>query len=194
MPAAIESPPNPRTLSDEALIAAVASGDRDSFLALYDRYSPRLLGLIVSVIKDRPSSEDVLQEVMLEIWTRHAARFSPALGTVEGWLLRLARSRAIDALRKSARRSTEGLDGEASDVRTGDDASRMGGASSEVVMAALDLLRPEDREPLVLAFCHAMSREAIALHLNVPVGTVKTRIHRGVQTLRAALVTEEASR
>lgn len=188
---------------DVSLMARVAAGDAVAFALLHARYAPRVLGLIVSVLRDASESEDVLQQVMLEVWQRHAARYQPALGPVDGWLLRLARSRAIDRVRSlergrltpeeargviASRSSTAELGvGAAGQIEP-----RGGRASTTGLDAAMALesLPDDERVPIRLAFLGGCSREQIAAHVGVPVGTVKTRIRRGLGRLREVITGE----
>lgn len=167
----------------------VASGDQSAYLALYQRYAPRLLGLIVSVLRDRNLAEDVLQKVMLEVWERHAARYQPVLGSVEGWLLRLAKSRAIDAVRASERRKSVPIEEISPQAARASATSSTGLEENErkALQAAIAGLPEEERQPIVLAYIHGMSREEIAEQCKVPVGTVKTRIRRATSRLREVL-------
>lgn len=171
--------------SDEALIEATGRGDRDAFLELYDRFSARLLGLIVTVTRSRTNADDVLQRVMLEVWQRHAARYRPVLGSVESWLMRLARSRAIDSMRSVISRRDAEIEAGAS---AGDSFAGLDdpGDSPEQrsLRAALRCLTHEEYQPVELAFVRGMSREQIAALTGLPVGTVKTRIRRALMRLR----------
>lgn len=180
---------DPRTMSDEELLSRVAAGERDPFLALYDRYAHRLLGLIMTVIRDRHAGEDVLQQVMLEVWQKHAARYQPALGSVEGWLLRLARARAIDQARSAGRRTASALH-ESMDLwqsLPGEMPAEQR-QRSRILAEAIRALPEEVRTPVMLAYIHGHSRDEIAAQLGIAVGTVKTRIRRGVMNLRESLV------
>ena len=86
--------------SEGEWIAQVADGDADAFARLYDAWSSRLFALIVQIVVDRAQSEEVLQEVFLEVW-RTAGSYSPARGSVRAWLVTMARRRAIDRVRSS---------------------------------------------------------------------------------------------
>lgn len=179
----------PNSANDETLVRQVAQGDQSAYLSLYQRYAPRLLGLIVSVLRDQNLSEDVLQKVMLEIWEKHAARYQPVLGSVESWLLRLAKSRAIDAVRASERRKSvpiEALTTPPSVASTSSDAD-IEEHERTALRVAIAALPEDERQPIVLAYVHGLSREEIAEQCKVPVGTVKTRIRRATFRLREAL-------
>lgn len=185
---------HPSRLSDEALVAAVAARDREAFLALYDRYAPRMLGLILTVVRDRDAADDVLQRAMLEVWERHAGRYQAVLGSVEGWLLRLARSRAIDQVRSSGRRRAVDVD-EMRESLADTSASARGLDESErrALLKAVRDLPEDERVPVTLAYMHGLTREEIAGQMGVPVGTVKTRIRRGVLRLRESMAGAGAS-
>lgn len=186
------------TVSDEELVRRIAEGDQDAFLMLYDRFAPRVYGLIVKVMGGTGvrgsrgggnEADDVLQEVMWEAWSK-AARYDPTLGSVANWLLLMARSRTIDALRKK-RAHADAVHERAE--RTDDDgraAALDPAAAPEVanprLRAALNDLPPEQRSVITLAFLRGLTREEIAASLNIPVGTVKTRIRLGVQRLAEA--------
>lgn len=171
-----------RELSDEALLNAVAARRPEALAELYSRFAPRMLGLIATILRDRHAANDVLQESMLSLWTSAAAGFDPALGSAQSWVLRVARSRAIDALRRAGRRPEETLPEEAKWPAAA--AGAGGGRESAELRRAIDALPDEERRPLVLAYAFGYSREHIAEHLGSPVGTVKTRIRRATARLR----------
>lgn len=172
--------------TDEDLVKRIAEGDQEAFLAFYDRFSPRVYGLIVKVMGRRSEADDVLQEVMWEAWNR-AARYNPALGSVATWILLMARSRAIDAIRKASA-AADALDERTRrQVAAGDDgtiaAKELADVHDPRLRAALDQLPGEQRTVLGLAFLRGLTREQIAESLGIPVGTVKTRIRLGVKRL-----------
>ncbi len=178
---------HPATLRDEDLIRLVAGGDRDAFLALYDRFAPRMLGLILTVVRDRAAADDVLQKVMLEVWQRHATRFQPVLGAVDSWMLRLAKSRAIDHARSSGRSRAVSL-GELTPERLAESISNeLPDLERETLADALDALPDDERTVAVLAYFQGLTSEEIAEHTSVPVGTIKTRIRRAMGRLRERL-------
>lgn len=178
---------HPATLRDEDLIRHVAGGDRDAFLALYDRFAPRMLGLIMKVVRDRAAADDVLQKVMLEVWQRHAARFQPVLGAVDTWMLRLAKSRAIDHARLSGRSHAASIE-ELTPERLRESISHeLPDLEREALVAAINTLPEDERLVVVLAYFQGLTREEIADYSGVPVGTVKTRVRRAMGRLREQL-------
>jgi RNA polymerase sigma-70 factor (ECF subfamily) len=184
----------------EELLRRIAQRDQGAMVRLYDAFAPRMLGLISMVVKDRNAAQDVLQDVMINVWQTAAARFNPALGSAESWLLMVARSRAIDHARRTTRQARIGASGQEEAIerstavapgfapeRAAGGASGEGASRLSALRSGLDGLTPEEREPVMLAYAQGMSREQIAAHLGVPVGTVKTRIHRAIGRLRESL-------
>ncbi len=157
-------------------------------MVIYDRHAGLLLGVVARVISDRAEGEDVVHDVFVELWRRAASRFDPRLGAARPWLCRLARSRAIDRLRANTRRADRVTSIEADVVSEHAPLD----LRSRPLRDALGSLPAEQREPIVLAYVHGHSRQAIAETLGVPVGTVKTRIRLGLRELGAALSSEGA--
>ncbi len=168
----------------ENLLTATAGGDREAFAALYDRFAPRLLGMIVKVLGGRGDAEDVLQIVFREIW-RRADRFDPERGAAEAWLIMLARARAIDHVRSRA--ANAGV-AEARREWSADDGFR--GGDEELAAQAREAvaqLPPEQREAIGLAFYRGLTARQVADLQGVPHGTAKTRIRLGMARLREHL-------
>lgn len=170
--------------SDEQLLARMTTRDQGAFMELYRRYSARVFGLALKVLGDRTEAEDVVQEVMWEVWTR-SDQYAPALGSVQTWVLMMTRSRAIDALRK--RKSLERLAKHAAAAAQGteDDGTAMArdDGVSGGLHRALEQLPEEQRTVISMAFLRGCTREEIAEALQIPVGTVKTRVRLGVRRL-----------
>ncbi len=172
------------------LIAQTAQGDQTALAALYDRTSPQVYGLIFKILGNRETAEEVTLDVYTQVW-RQAHSFDGARGTPGGWLMTLARTRAIDRFRagSSERSKLEALDAAsffASEDPTPDrkleDQQRQ-----RLVRGALDTLSPEQRETIALGYFYGLSQSEIAQKLGLPLGTVKTRMRLGMIKLRDAL-------
>ncbi len=163
-----------------ALLRLVAAGDPRALGDFYDRYSALVNGLALRILRNGAEAEDVVQEVFLQVW-HQAQRFDAARGSVAGWLCAIARSRALDKLRRRTSRREECEDRAPASavVPTNDEAL--------AVRKALDSLSPEQRVALELAYYEGLSQSEIAEHLGEPLGTVKTRIRTAMMRLRAIL-------
>jgi RNA polymerase sigma-70 factor, ECF subfamily len=168
----------------EGLLAIVAHGDEQAFARLYDQISGPVYGLIVRVVRDPAQSEEVMQEVMLEVW-RSATRFDRRKGSAASWVLTIAHRRAVDRVRTAAaatareRRLHEpatGIDEVADRVQAALDA--------ELVRGCLDGLTEVQREAIMLAYYGGYSYRQVSEMLGVTLGTVKTRIRDGLIRLR----------
>ena len=166
--------------SDENLLQRVAAGDRLAFVALYNRYSPRLLGLIHRILGIRGEAEDVLQDTFLQVWTT-AGRYDAGRSPPDVWLLLLARCRALDRLRRRPPIGTPTADRVAADDPPAEAARRDDAARAR---SAVDELPADQRAAVELAFFEGLTHEQIAARLNAPLGTVKTRIRLGLTRLR----------
>ena len=171
------------------LIQRVATGDRNAFAEVYDALSARAFGLILRVLVDRAQSEEVLQEVFLEVW-QSAARFTPKRGQGRSWVLTIAHRRAVDRVR-SAQSSVD------RDVRAGfrDMDVAYDNVSEKVemkiegrrVVDALAALPDAQKEALTLAYVGGYSQSEIATLVGSPLGTIKTRMRDGLSRLRMEL-------
>jgi RNA polymerase sigma-70 factor (ECF subfamily) len=171
--------------TDQYLIRRTAGGDADAFAELYDRHAARVLGLLLKLTGQRDDAEDLLQEVFSQVW-RDAGKYDPARANPEVWLLLLARSRALDYLRR--RRPVNGSPPEAALVCETDPTQLLEKSeAAQRVRAALAVLPDEQRKAIQLAFYGGLTHEQIAQSLAVALGTVKTRIRLGMQRLRVML-------
>ncbi|WP_457099259.1 ECF RNA polymerase sigma factor SigK [Microbacterium sp. P5_E9] len=172
-----------------ALLVRVAGGDQSAFADLYDMLSPRVFGLILRVLIDRAQSEEVLQEVFLELW-QSAGRFAPNKGQGRSWVFMIAHRRAVDRVR-AAQASAD------RDVRIG--SRDLDIAHDEVaeqvelkiegtrVVGAVATLPAIQREAITLAYYGGYSQSEIAALLGVPLGTIKTRMRDGLSRLRTEM-------
>ena len=194
-----------RDPDDGLLLRRVAGGDEAAFMTLYDRHSDALFGTAVRFLRDRESAAEVLQDVFVAIWQR-ADQYDPRFGSAIGWLIGIARNRAIDRLRAESRRPRAVHawigDAEANDtVDLLDWAGRRQDGSTEgdpvveadrrwtrsLVRTVLAEMPPDERQVVVLAYDHALSQSEIAERLGMPIGTVKSRTRRALARLRATL-------
>lgn len=171
--------------SDEALLERAAAGDGLAFMSLYDRYAPRILGLLIKIMRNRADAEDALQIVSLELWRRTSA-YNPALGSAATWILMIARARGIDCLRARGQ-PVEALDDAHLTSAPRQDSAPSSSPPSEHLSSAMQALPFEQRAAIELAFYRGLTREQAATALGVPVGTLKTRIRSGVRALASAL-------
>jgi RNA polymerase sigma-70 factor (ECF subfamily) len=177
----------PFTIGD--LLERTATGDEAAFSALYDDVSARVLGLVRRILIDSAQSEEVTQDVFLEIW-QTAARFDASRGNAIGWILTMARRRAIDRVRSSQSSRERDLKIGARDIDIAFDPVTESieiSMEHERVMAALQNLTPLQRESILLTYTSGLSMTESAELLSVPVGTVKTRVRDGLIRLRLEL-------
>ena len=182
----MEPTPSP---DDANLLRRIASGDGDALTRLFDQHSPVVLGLLVRMLGGRAEAEEVLQEVFLQVWMQ-ADRYEESRSSPRGWILMLARSRALDRLRRrtSQQRREEEAAGAVA-VRPVGTARIEAAEQKSRVGAALGLLSPEQRHCIELAFFEGLTHTQIAERLQAPLGTVKSRILLGMNKLRQALST-----
>jgi RNA polymerase sigma-70 factor (ECF subfamily) len=157
---------------------------------IYDRHGRLIYSLALRILRDQADAEDVVQEVFSQAWTQ-AGRYDAARGSVLGWLLTLARSRAIDRLRGRKTRLEPALDdtrlGEIPDAGIPADEQLAWAGRAAQVRAALEGLTMLQRMAIELAFYEGLTHAEIAERLELPLGTVKTRIRQGLLKLRDQL-------
>lgn len=175
-------------LSDESLLAGMAVGDRDAAAAFVRRYQARVYGLALTVVGIPALAEEVAQESFVKAW-RHAAAHDPRRGSVATWLLTVTRNTAIDTIRY--RRETP-MDPDVLTSTLLDERDQRAEpadhvAATDQVRAALRTLPAEQRRPVVLMTFYGLTARDIAERDGVPLGTVKTRVRRGLAALRERL-------
>ncbi|WP_241156292.1 sigma-70 family RNA polymerase sigma factor [Leucobacter chromiireducens] len=174
--------------ADEALSRA-AGGDQRAFAELYDLLSARVFGLILRIVVDRSQSEEVLQEVFLEAW-QAAGSFDADRGRARSWLLTIAHRRSVDRVRSaqsSKQRDLAAGARELAAVRPGvDEEVELLVDGGRAVQCLNEIPEPQ-RRALVLAYFGGYSQREIAVLLDTPLGTIKTRIRDGLTKLKSAL-------
>jgi RNA polymerase sigma-70 factor, ECF subfamily len=179
-------------LSDEWLLLLAARRDERALGELYDRYGPTAYTLACRTLCDRALAEDAVQEAFLTVW-RCAERFSPARGSARAWILTLVHRRAVDLIRGSKGRQHDPLEvlPEVADEHAVAAISAV--HERERVRAALGQLSVEFRQPLELAYYGGLTQREVAARLGEPIGTIKSRMHRGLARMRQLLATTEAT-
>ncbi|WIE75345.1 ECF RNA polymerase sigma factor SigK [Curtobacterium sp. MCSS17_007] len=176
----------PVPVSPDDLLARVATGDQSAFSDLYDALSGRVLGLVTRLLKDRAQSEEVTQEVFLEVW-QQATRFDRARGTAASWVLTMAHRRAVDRVRASQASHDRDTRIGIRDLEAGFDQVSESveiRIEHERVSRALGKLTEFQRQAVQLAYYGGYSHSEMAERLGVPIGTVKTRLRDGMIRLR----------
>jgi len=179
---------------DEVVIQRIGTGDHGALGALYDLHGRTVYRLALRILGDPAEAEEVVQDVFMQVW-RGAMRYDQGRATVAGWLLMMARSRAIDRVRaKQARPIGDGT-GEITisrlaDAGAGPEASVISGQAVERLKAALQDLPKSMRAAIELAYYEGLTQSAIAERLGEPLGTVKTRMRTALQKLRSTLAPE----
>ena len=171
----------------DALLTLVARGDQGAFEALYERLARPAYGLIRKVLRDPAQSEEVVQEVLLEVW-RTASRFDPARGGAATWVLTIAHRRAVDRVRSET--AAAGREQRTSRVPAAGDAvadSVEATLDAELLRRCLAGLSDVQRESITLAYYGGYTYPEVAKLLEVALGTIKSRIRDGLNRLRDCL-------
>lgn len=166
----------------------VANGNRSSLKAVYDATNAKLFGVILRLVGDRENAEDILQEVYVKVWHR-AGRFDASRASPITWLSTIARNTAIDHLRRSGRRPETATD-EMPEIA--DDAVRVDEMlctqeDNAALRKCLEELQPDHRRSIRLAFFDGLTHSQLSERMNVPLGTMKSWIRRGLQNLKGCL-------
>jgi RNA polymerase sigma-70 factor, ECF subfamily len=171
------------------LVRALAAGDQRALHALYEQTHRIVFTLIVRITANRETAEEVTLDVFHDVW-RKASTYDPANGSVVGWIMNQARSRAIDRLRFDQRKKR--VDPYPHSLRSTTDIVDPQQAclfeeQGRLLRNALEVLSPEERNTIETTFFSELTYEETARKLNQPLGTVKTRIRSGLRKLREAL-------
>ena len=186
------------SLSDAELARAAAAGSEDAFREIVGRFERPVFGLVLRMVRDRPTAEDLVQEAFVKAY-RGLGGYDPAR-KLSSWLFKIAHNTAIDHLRRrepktvpleappGAEDDAPGLDRVLADESArGPEVAAARGELAAALEAAVGGLRPEYREVVVLRFAEGLAYEEIADVAGLPLGTVKTYIHRARKELAAAL-------
>lgn len=177
------------------LVRSIAAGNELALHALYERAHRLVFTLTLRITSNRQTAEELTLDVFHDVW-RHASRYEPASGTVLGWILNQARSRAIDRLRFEGRQKR--LHPQSEDWRQWTPPRECENAialrqEAELLRKALTVLTLDEQQAIETAYFSGLTYGEVAERLNQPVGTIKTRIRSGLAKLREALTREEES-
>jgi RNA polymerase sigma-70 factor, ECF subfamily len=172
--------------SDAALVRRILQRDEAALAELYDRYAGMLTSVLVRILHDQQAAEEILQDIFYQLW-RSAGQFDESRGSLPGWLMVIARNRAISRLRKrnpaAGEELIEGAMPLAFNLETAAAQQQMIGR----VRGAMEGLPVEQRAAVELAYFEGMSHSEIAARTGDPLGTVKTRLRTAMETLRRTL-------
>ncbi len=177
--------------SDEQLIAQVLRGDTAAHEALFDRYSPVVMGLAFKITGDRGAAEEVVQEAFWRLW-RKANSFEVQRGSFTSWFFSIARNLAIDAVRRQKNQGQPANEAEQLVEQIADPSADVAeaawlGVRHQQVRAAVAELPAEQRNVIEMAYFHGMTRQEIAQRTGEPLGTIHTRARLALQKLRDTL-------
>ena len=171
---------------DGTVLDAVRRGEARALEDLYRRHGPRLYALLLRMLRETADAEEVLQETLVDAWKR-AGEYAPSRGSVEAWLITIARSRAIDRIRHRGARLRLVRQAEQLAPAEPPPADPPDVHAQTRLRRALGTLPPEQRRALELAYWEGLSQSEISEHTGDPLGTVKTRVRLGLQRLAELL-------
>jgi RNA polymerase sigma-70 factor (ECF subfamily) len=171
---------------DIQLLERIVARDEDAVAGLYDRHHRLLFGLILRILRDRSEAEEVLQETFVLVWTR-AETYNVSLGSPAAWLVRVARNRAIDRLRANSVRLRAVESAPMPQAVESPESRASLSEQQRAVTRALAALPADQRELIEQAYFLGLTQSELAERFKLPLGTVKTRIRTGMQTLRQRL-------
>jgi len=176
-----------RSLSDDSLLAGMASGDDEAAAAFVRRFQARVYGMALGIVRSPALAEEVAQEAFVKAW-RHAGAYDSRKGRVAGWMMTITRNLAIDAIRSARQRPTDA--NELMTLILARDRSNDGEAGFEDVDRLRHSLRElpfEQTQAVLLSVFYGLTAKEIGTLEGIPVGTVKTRVRRGLMKLRDRL-------
>lgn len=178
------------TAADQNALERVARGEHDALAELYDRHGRVVYSLALRIVRDQGDAEDVVQEVFSQAW-KLASRYDSRRGHVIAWLLTMARSRAIDRVRGRSARPAAVVDErvmlDLPDAAQPVDEQLAWAARASQIRSAFETLPLLQRMAIELAFYEGLTHSEIAERLEVPLGTVKTRIRQGLLRMKERL-------
>ncbi len=172
-------------LSDTQLITEISEKEELAFIEIYSRYNKYLLNFVYLIVKDRGESEEVVQEVFFQIWNK-ADKYNPKLASFSTWVMTIARNKALDKLRR-LRYKQKTSDIEQQKVESASENSNvliLQDRKNQLIRKAINKLPQKQKSVINVVYFEGFTHTEAAMKLNVPVGTVKTRLRLGIIKLR----------
>jgi len=176
----------PRAESDWSLLERVVRKEESALAALYDRYSGLVFAEAIRILRDNGAAEEILQDIFYQVW-RTAEKFDPARGSLPGWLMVVARNRAISRLRRRSGRIDEELDPNAVSVSINLENAASQNQIIGRLKSVMSGMPDSQRQAIELAFFEGLTHSEIAAKTGEPLGTIKTRIRSALEVLRRSV-------
>ncbi len=173
-------PLSSRAYTEDSLVASLKAKDKEAVNALYDNYSPALFGVILKIVRSEQSAEDVLQEAFIKIW-KNAEQYDSSKGRLFTWLISIARNTAIDHIRSKGFRKE--LQTESNLVYENERTESLN-TDHIGLKEIVEKLKPDNKEIIDLIYFQGYTQAEAAENLNLPLGTVKTKVRISLRQLR----------
>ena len=170
--------------TEEELVALLKTGSEAAFSWLYDNYAPALNGIICRMVDDAQLAEDILQECFVKIWNNFS-RYDASKGRLFTWMVNLTRNQTIDTLRSKGFKKQHKISGDENFVSNNEDKTFSREKYDTIGLnKKVDALKPEQKSLIDLAYYYGYTQEEISREMNIPLGTVKTRMRSAIHELR----------
>lgn len=175
------------TTSEDVLVLGLKGHDQNSFSYLYDHYAPGMFSCINKIVNDNEQAEDLLHDAFIRIW-KNISKYDPDKGRLYTWVINVCRNIAIDAIRKTKRTRIrdQKIEIEQEDMINPQTVS-VNKMDAAIINKKVMELKKEQRLVIDMAYNHGYSHYEIASKLEMPVGTVKSRIYQGIRIIKLAM-------
>ena len=175
-------------INEEELVTSLQKGEQSALSILYANYSPALFGVIIRIVDSQENAEDVLQEVFVKIW-KNINSYNPTKGKLYTWLLNIARNAAIDSLRLKDHKIKSQIRNIDNSVNTVNKQYRVSTQPDHIGLKTLvEKMKPEYKLLIDKLYFEGYTQDEAAKELNIPLGTVKTRIRAAINQLREVFI------
>jgi RNA polymerase sigma-70 factor (ECF subfamily) len=178
---------SPIKYTEEELVISIKGKDQDAFSYLYDNYAKALFGIIYKIVDDEMEAEDILQNVFIKIWNNFQS-YDSSKGRLFTWMLNIARNSAIDSIRSSAKIKNNKIPITENTVSHIDQQQQLSIKTDHIGLnVEIAKLREDHRTLIDLAYYEGYTQEQIAMQLDIPLGTVKTKVRQALIILRKTI-------